>query len=475
MMIPECRQNDYWYAIPKFAVTEKQVEHFVEELKVFHAKFAECFARSEPRENVFQDLRGRLSSLARKTIEPMAVNVKGKRAVRAMQRCIRDAVWDEARAVAIYHGMVAEELGDPEGVLSFDESGFVKKGEYSAGVARQYCGTLGKVDNCQVGVFAGYASRHEYTLVDRRLYFPEQWFEEEYAAKRQQWEVPAELEFQTKPQLAAEMLVAIYQQGTLPFTYIVADTVYGKSVACIEAAEHCGGKTYLVSMPADTLCWLQPPRMTTKTYWYQGERRSRRVLKEPEPAPLSFEQFARQWHPHFWDKRTVAEGTKGPIEDEFARRQVVLAKGGLLWKQVWLMIKRTIGEHPTYRYYVSNASMSPRLRTFVWLSGMRWAIEQCFEEANQEVGMDHDEVRKYPGWHHHMFTCILAHFFLWHLKLLMGEKSTLFDRPSGEVASQNGLAFEDVFNRSDARPCAMDSTEESPGVSFSQKEETPDS
>lgn len=422
MMLPESRRNDYLYDIPEFSVEKGDVEAFVEELKTFHGKFAECFSRTEPRENTYQYLLGRLSSLERKTIEPIAVHTSGSGSVRSMQRSISDARWDEESALSIYHGMVAEELGDPEGVLMFDESGFVKKGEYSAGVARQYCGTIGKVENCQVGVFAGYASRHGYTLVDKRLYFPQQWFDAAYAEKRQKCQVPEDLAFQIKPQLAAEMLLEIYQQGKLPFKYIVADTVYGNNEAFIEAAEQCVGKTYLVSMPADTLCWLQPPLTITKTYRYKGEQRSKQVLKDPEQAPISFEQFAKHLHGHFWHKRTVSEGTKGPIEYEFARRQVVLAKGGLPWKAVWLIIKRTLGENPTYTYYVSNASTSPRLRIFVWLSGVRWAVEQCFEEGNQEVGMDHYEVRKYPGWHHHMFMCMLAHFFLWHLKRTLGEK-----------------------------------------------------
>jgi SRSO17 transposase len=448
-MLAACRQNDYFYEIPQCTVEKEEIENFVEELKAFHGKFAECFSRSEPRENMFEYLVGRLSSLERKTIEPIAIHVKGKTAVRSMQRSLSEAVWDEEQAQLIYHAMVAEELGDAEGVLMFDESSFVKKGEYSAGVGRQYCGTIGKVENCQVGVFAGYASRHGYTLVDKRLYFPQPWFDEMYAERRQKCQMPEDLAFKTKPQLAAEMLGVIYQQRKLPFKYIVADTVYGNSMEFIEAAEQCVGKTYLVSMPADSLCWLQPPLTTTKTYRYKGEQRCKQVLKDPERAPISFEQFARQLHPHFWYQRTVSEGTKGPMDSEFARRQVVLAKEGLPWKAVWLIIKRTLGEHPTYNYYVSNASTSPRLGIFVWLSGVRWAIEQCFEEANQEVGMDHYEVRKYLGWHHHMFMCMLAHFFLWHLELTLGKKSSMLDRLAGAPVTENGATVKNVFDRRD--------------------------
>ena len=134
-----------------------------------------------------------------------------------------------------YHQLVAEEMGDPDGVLMFDETGFVKKGKDSVGVARQYCGTLGKVENCQVGVFAGYASRQGYALVDKRLFLPEVWFTEAYAARRARCQVPAELTFRSKPQLAAAMLQAITQEGLLPFKYMVADCLYGDGPAFLDA------------------------------------------------------------------------------------------------------------------------------------------------------------------------------------------------------------------------------------------------
>jgi SRSO17 transposase len=349
--------------------------------------------------------------LERKSIEPIAVNVTGKEKVRSMQRAVSNAVWDDSKMLSTYHRMVAQELGESDGVLMFDESGFVKKGKASAGVGRQYCGTLGKVENCQVGVFMGYASRQGYTLVDKRLFFPEKWFEESYQETRKKCGVPDDVSFQTKPQYAADMLLAGYTQEIMPFKYIVADTLYGNSLDFIEAAEQCIGKTYFVSMPHDTQCWTQRPLTTTKRYRYKGEIRTKRILKAPTKAPTTFEQFATGLHSQFWYPRTVSEGTKGPIEYEFARRRVTLAKDGVPYKTVWLVIKRTIEDDPTSWYYVSNASTSARLKLFVWLSGMRWPIEQCFEETKGELGMDHYEVRKYSGWHHHIMTCLLAHFF----------------------------------------------------------------
>src|SRR5438105_8727507 len=163
-------------------------------------------------------LLGTCSKVEGKSIEPMALKVEGG-TIRGLQRFISDVVWEWEQMRWNYHQLVAEEMGDPDGVLMFDETGFVKKGKDSVGVARQYCGTLGKVENCQVGVFAGYASRQGYALVDKRLFLPEVWLTETYAARRSRCGVPPEVTFRTKPQLAAAMLHTIVHEGLLPFKY----------------------------------------------------------------------------------------------------------------------------------------------------------------------------------------------------------------------------------------------------------------
>ena len=127
---------------------------------------------------------------------------------------------------------------------------------------------------------------------------------------------------------------------------------------------------------------------------------------------------------YFWYGRKVAEGTKGPIEYEFAKKRVALSQGGLPTREVWLIVKRTLGSDPDYSFYASNAPLGSRLALFVWLSGVRWPIEQCFEEEKNELGMDRYEVRKYTGWNRHMLICMLSRFFLWHLKIKLGKKST---------------------------------------------------
>src|SRR5215813_13709518 len=264
-MLPAYRTASEGFAIPPFDLTSCEVEGFVDDLWEFQSAFHDCFARSEPRAHFFDYMVGQLSQLERKSIEPMALQVAGG-TIRGLQRFISDVHWDEEQMRWNYHQLVAEAMGEPDGVLMFDETGFVKKGQDSVGVARQYCGTLGKVENCQVGVFAGYASRQGYALVDKRLFLPEGWWTDASAARRTRCNVPDELTFQSKPQLAAAMLEAMAQEGLLPFKYIVADCLYGNSPTFLDAVDACVGRTALVAIPSETRCWLQRPLTTEKTY-----------------------------------------------------------------------------------------------------------------------------------------------------------------------------------------------------------------
>src|SRR5215468_1717041 len=250
-MLPACRTDDAGFTIPIFDVVPSDVEGFMDELWEFQAAFHDCFSRSEPRTHFFDYMVGQFSQLKRKSIEPMALRVEGG-TVRGLQRFISDVHWDEEQMLWNYHQLVAEEMGEPDGVLMFDETGFVKKGKDSVGVARQNCGTLGKVENCQVGVFTGYAARKGYALVDKRLFLPEAWFTHAYAARRTKCQVPPEVPWQSKPQLAAAMLQAITHEGLLPFKYLVADCLYGNSPDFLDAVEACVGVNALLApTPSD--------------------------------------------------------------------------------------------------------------------------------------------------------------------------------------------------------------------------------
>jgi len=423
-MLPDIRQSDYQYAVPRFDLDRNDVADMMSELKGFHENFSDCFQRTESRDNFYRYMSGQLCHLERKSIEPIAFAIEGGK-VRAMQRFVSDAPWDEDKIMLKYRSLVNDDMGHPDGAVIFDESGFAKKGDDSIGVARQYSGNLGKVDNCQVGVFAAYTSQYGYSLIDKRLYIPEHWFSDDYREKREKCMLPPEIKFQTKPQLAAEILLDIAKQKQLPFRYVLADSVY-TNPDFIEAVESLVGVTYLLQVAEDTLCWLQKPVVVDKTYKYQGEERTKKVLSSKTKNNISVKTLAKSIHNFFWYRRIVSEGTKGPIEYEFTKRRIVLSRHGLPHKTVWLLIRRTLGKEPQYSFYISNAPLSTKLDKFIWLSGLRWSIEQCFEETKTELGMDQYEVRKFTGWQHHILTSMLAHYFLWHMKVRLGKKITCY-------------------------------------------------
>lgn len=423
-MLPVTRCDDHLYRVPKFDLGKGDINGFIHELRGFHEQFYDCFHRSESREHFYKYMAGQFSPIERKSIEPIALSVEDGN-VRAMQRFVSDAEWDDENIMIKYRSFVNDDLGSPDAALIFDETSFVKKGRDSIGVAKQYCGTIGKVENCQVGVFAAYTSEFGYSMIDNRLFLPEKWFTDEYRTRRKKCRLPEDTVFKTKPQLAVEILNSVSTENVLPFKYILADSIYGISPEFIQAVEALTDKTYFVSVPKDTKCWLKRPMTISKTYKWGGKTRSKTVLADPGGTPLSLEELAKNINDYFWYRRKVSEGTKGPIVYEYTRRRIILSAHGLPQKTIWLLIRRSLGDEPQYSYFISNASSSTRLKTLVWLSGLRWAIEQCFEEAKTELGMDHYEVRKFKGWHHHMLTCMLAHFFLWHLKIRLGKKSTV--------------------------------------------------
>ncbi|MCP4108773.1 MAG: hypothetical protein GY749_25050, partial [Desulfobacteraceae bacterium] len=247
--------------------------------------------------------------------------------------------------------------------------------------------------------------------------------------RRNKCGIPEDIIFKSKPELAAEMYRDTVGRDAVPFRYVVADTVYGNSPCFLDALESCVGKIYMVSMPHSTLFRLRPPVTKEQSYQYKGELRSKTVLADNEKQPVSFDSFAKNLNSCFWYRRTVSEGTKGPVEYEFTKRNITPAKDGLPCKNVWLIIKRTVGKDPEYSYYTSNAPVSTRLNTFVWLSGIRWSVEQCFQECKSELGTGHYEVRKYTGRNRHMLTCMPAHFFLWHIKTELKEDAPSLTLP----------------------------------------------
>jgi len=227
---------------PSWKLTPGDMETIRDELVAYHRLYHSVFQRQEQRHWSMFYLCGQLSNMERKTIEPMVLVLTGPdpNVVRAVQQFVGQGQWDTPVFVQRHQQLVAERLGDPRSVVIFDGSGFPKQGQDSAGVARQYCGHVGKIANCQEGVFAGYVSPHGYTFLDDRLYLPEEWFEADHRQRWQKCGIPDEVRFQTEPELALEMARDLVQRGVIPFQWVACDEHFGENPAFLDGIAALG-------------------------------------------------------------------------------------------------------------------------------------------------------------------------------------------------------------------------------------------
>lgn len=414
---------------PPVELEAADVVGLVSELEEYRALYHDLLKRREQREQYDQYLQGLLSVLPNKAVETMVLHMNGDdaNAIRRAQHFLSAGSWPDQEILERHWGEVAKDLGDPQGVLIIDDSGFPKQGQDSVGVKRQWCGQLGKTANCQVGVFAAYASQHGYTLLDRRLYLPREWVEDAaYAERRARCGVPGELTFQSKPELALEMLASIHASGALPFGWLVCDEGYGRSGSFLDQV--AAYTTYFAEIPVDTQLWQVRPQTAIPEWSGQGRKPTRDQLLPDEPLPQEVRALAAALPASAWSRHTIHEGSKGPIVADFACRRVVTVRDGLPGPSVWLVLRRNV-DSGELKYYLSNAAPDTLLETFVWLSGMRWPVERCFEDGKQEVGLGDYQVRSWTGWHHHMTLCILAHFFLVRLQHRLGDKAPALTLP----------------------------------------------
>lgn len=398
---------------PVMELTPQAIDNLVEELRAYHAIYSPLFQRREQREWAQQYLHGLLLDLPRKSVEPMILALHGANAtaVRTMQLFISEGAWADEALLQRHWPEVDQTLGETDGVLTLDGSDFLKQGQESVGVKRQYCGEVGKRANCQAGVFLGYASRKGYTLLDRRLYLPQEWVEEgAYAARRRRCGVPTDIAFKTKPQLGWEMLQAVRQAGTLRCRWVTCDEAFGRDTAFLDRVAALG-LWYVAEVPHDTQVWQQRPATAVPAWSGYGRKPTRTRVLAGEVTPAEVTQVAALLPANCWVRRTIKEGSKGPLVAHFAALRVIAVREGLPGPEVWLVLRRNVltGELKTY---LSNAPADTPLARLVRLSGMRWPIETCFEDSKQYLGMGDYEVRSWRGWHHHMTLCILAHFFL---------------------------------------------------------------
>ena len=421
---------------PSLKLTPGDIEAISEELVAYHRLFHLVFQRREQRSWSMFYLCGQLSDLERKTIEPMVLALKGpdSNAVRAVQQYIGQGQWEAQALVLRHQQLVAESLGDPQGVVIIDGSGFPKQGQDSAGVDRQYCGNVGKITNCQEGVFAVYVSPQGYTFLDGRLYLPRDWFDE---AHRERWKkcgIPDDIRFQTEPELGLDIVRGLAQRGVVPFQWVTCDEHFGENPAFLNgiSALH---KWYVAEVPCNTRVWLRTPRVEPPGPGLLGRPRTRPRVAKNAPRPRELRNIAASLPKSVWKRYTFKEGSKGSMVAEFAFLRGTTVRDRLPGPRVWAMFRQSLTRQPEVKFYLSNAPFSCEHYELAQLSGLRWPIETTLEEGKGEVGMDHYETRSWRGWHHHMAQMFLAHHFLMRLRLKFKKSTRADDCPSARASS----------------------------------------
>ena len=338
------------------------------------------FSRREAQHRVWAYLRGLLSPVERKNGWQVAEAV-GDPTPYGVQHLLGRARWDAAdvrKALGVY---VVEQMGDPHAVLVLDETGFLKKGQHSAGVARQYSGTAGRVENCQIGVFLTYASPQGHVLLDRELYLPQAWTNDE--ARCVCAGMPPERTFAPKPQLAQAMLARAFE-AAIPAAWVAGDSVYG---------DH-----------RRLRAWLEEPRQAYVFAVSGKEYVSRASGQWPVKTLLAMVEEDD------WRRLKAGDGTKGPRWYDW-QWLALAAPAQPGWRR-WLVVRRSLSDPTERTAYVVYAPATTTLATVVPVIGRRWTIEQCFEEAKGEVGLDQYEVRHWTGWYRHITLAMWAYALL---------------------------------------------------------------
>jgi SRSO17 transposase len=352
---------------------------WAEQLAEVAERIGPRFLRSEPRRQALAYLQGLLSPVERKNSWQLAEQA-GDPGPHRFQHLLGRAVWEADEVRDDLQAYVREHLADPEGVLIVDETGFLKKGDHSVGVQRQYSGTAGRIENCQIGVFLAYAAARGHTFLDRTLYVPEEWAQDQ--PRRRAAGVPDGIRFATKPVLARQMIERALQNG-VPARWVSGDSVYGndgKLRLWLEEQQ----VSYVLGVSGNHFVWIGGKQQTVS-------------------------KAAAQFSPEDWSRWSAGAGSKGPRWYEWAVVETNSLHEG--WAR-WLLVRRSV-ENPQERaYYRVFAPVDTRLAQMVAVAGKRWAVEECFATAKGEVGLDQYEVRNWQGWHRHVTLALLAHAYL---------------------------------------------------------------
>lgn len=365
--------------------TLEEVSAWAAGLEQVHERIAGRFRRAEPRRRALAYLRGLLSPIERKNGWQVA-EAAGESTPDGMQRLLASAEWDADRVRDDLQAYVIEHLGDPEAVLVLDETGFLKKGNKSVGVQRQYSGTAGRIENCQIGVFLGYASRSGFAFLDRELYLPRSWAAD--PARRAEAGVPETVTFQTKGQVARRLLERAEAAG-IPHGWVTGDENYGSDGALRGWLEE-RHRPYVLAVRANEYLWIWDAEIA------------------PQQVPVA--AIAARVPEQAWVRLSAGDGAKGPRVYDWAL--VPRRPGSSSEWQVWLLVRRSLSDPTELAYYFVYAPCDTPLETIVRVAGRRWTIEEGFEQTKGEVGLDQYEVRRWAGWYRHITLALFGHAYL---------------------------------------------------------------
>ena len=438
-------QTPDWHPdiLEEAGITPENVSQIADLLLGYLSGYRECFGREGQYKHALCYIKGLLSDLERKSIEPIALRyAEDEKEVRNMQNFSQHGAWDEEMMLNIYQRLLSEKIAEPEAMYTVDDSGFPKKGSESVGVSRQYCGQVGKTDNCQDGVFVGYSSALGYGLLQTQLYMPEKWFGPDFDARREKCGVPKNLKFKTKSEIASEMLNEIAASGMFPARWVGADSAYGSDQGFLDSLPE--GMLYFAEIHKNAAFFRSMPEVAVPPYKGRGKIP---MLPKPSFPHVSAESIAADPGLN-WENTYLGEGAKGPIYSETTCLRVIVSRDGLPGEEAWLYIRRL--SDGTLKLSKSNAPADTPKSTLDAQATRRWPIEQCFEECKSQLGMGHCESRSWDSWHRHMILVFVAYLFIIELRFKFTTKHPILTLAQAQrlvVAAFNGVmsAIEDAI------------------------------
>ena len=402
-------------------MTRDEVRAAARRIVDWHGRFACLFGRKESQRHSLVYLKGLLSSLERKSVEPIALQFARRsdagaptqKEVVALQGFLTNSPWEAGDVFAEIQAVFAEEFVPSTSQWSIgtvgviDESAFVKAGKQSVGVARQWCGRLGNTANCQVGVFLTGVAPAGVSLLDAQLFLTEEWIADR--PRRKKTRVPEQLEFRTKPQIAVEMIRRTLDAGKVHFDWVIADELYGDSGGLLDSLEAISQR-YVLEVKNNTLVWtVDPATLPGST---PGPKKRRKLGSYRYREVRSAREIVADLSPDVWQPLKLREGAKGPLVFEFAAMRVWAMRHNRPGPPIWLLLRRSLEETPEVKYYVSNASDETPWQQLAMVTGARIRVEEYFEDGKMHLGMADYEARAWSSWHHHMALVALAHLYV---------------------------------------------------------------